>query len=95
MTMETTAFPPGLKLHQEALPLELQALLQAEIPTWLKAGRAGLLHGSTYSPVPTNFAVRHQSREMLQYGVYTVNLSTQYFNSIRINLDTFAAFQPR
>ena len=37
----------------------------------MAAGRAGKLQGRTYTPIPPNFKWKKQSRELLQYGVYT------------------------
>jgi len=45
------------------------------VVAWVRAtlaeGRAGLLPGSTYAPIPDKWRARNQSREMLQFGAYT------------------------
>lgn len=62
---------PGLRLFRRVVPDELQHRLVSLVDELLIAGRQGLLPGNTYSPIPPKFSRRNQSREMLQFGVYT------------------------
>ena len=49
----------------------LQKDLVEAVDGWLDQGKEGKLYGKTYTPVPPNFAYRQQSRQMLQFGIYT------------------------
>ena len=61
----------GLSLIEGVLTVAEQLHLVEWVQTQLELGRQGLLPGSTFTPVPKEYAVRNQSRELLQYGTYT------------------------
>ena len=63
--------PPGSSLHLDVLDEALQTEVVKHVDEWLAQGRRGELHGKTFAPVPPNFDRFQQSREMLQFGVYT------------------------
>ncbi len=62
---------PGLDLFPEAIKADLCTELVEFAESAFALGRAGKLTGKTYTPIATNFARRGQSRELLQYGIYT------------------------
>ncbi|KAK3247971.1 hypothetical protein CYMTET_42545 [Cymbomonas tetramitiformis] len=66
---------PGLTLFENIVDADLQGKLLDLIESLLDKGRNGQLSDGrklkTYSGIPPNFAPRNQSREMLQFGVYT------------------------
>ena len=63
--------PPGFVLHEGVLDEAMQTEVVRQIDDLLAKGRQGKLPGKTFSPVPPNFERFQQSREMLQFGVYT------------------------
>lgn len=61
----------GLSLFEDVLDTASQQRLVAFTEAALTAGRAGKLPGRTFQTQSPKWAARGQSREMLQYGVYT------------------------
>jgi alkylated DNA repair protein alkB family protein 8 len=62
---------PGLRVIEDVLSEEQHDRVVAWVLKTLDQGRAGLLPGNTYAPIPEKWQKRNQSREMLQFGVYT------------------------
>ena len=62
---------PDLCLMEDVLSPKMCAELVRFVEEQMAAGRAGKLKGRTYTPIPPNFKWKKQSRELLQYGVYT------------------------
>eukprot|EP00035_Acanthoeca_spectabilis_P031536 m.14598 g.14598 ORF g.14598 m.14598 type:complete len:392 (-) comp4805_c0_seq1:424-1599(-) len=61
----------GLSLYHEVLSQEDEAETIAWVDAQLDKGRSGVLVGRTYTAPPLKWETRGQSREMLQYGVFT------------------------
>mmetsp|Transcript_36004 Transcript_36004/g.48677 ORF Transcript_36004/g.48677 Transcript_36004/m.48677 type:complete len:348 (-) Transcript_36004:308-1351(-) len=64
-------WPPGLELFADAVPPSFQEEIVETVGEWLEQGKRGKLFGKTYTPVSRNFAYRQQSRDMIQFGMYT------------------------
>ena len=62
---------PGLVVHENVLTETQHDKVLAWVLETLELGRDGKLVGNTYAPVPDKWKVRNQSREMLQFGVFT------------------------
>jgi alkylated DNA repair protein alkB family protein 8 len=63
--------PMGLELFPHMVEEATQAALLEFVDSQLTEGRAGHLPGSTYLIPPPEWRAAGQSREMLQYGVFT------------------------
>ena len=62
---------PGLKVYENVLTDAQHDKVFEWLLQTLEQGRNGNLTGNTYAPIPDKWKQRNQSREMLQFGVYT------------------------
>ena len=85
---ETFAEVPGLTLFRDVVSAEFHDELCELVERLLIAGRKGQLEGKTFCAVEKESrSLRQQSRDLIQFGVYTHSNQVEWAAKVRASAD--------